>query len=42
LPNAETLWFGPECAHEMLREIDPLRDRALAGIDRFLEGLPKP
>lgn len=37
LPHAEALWFGPEAAHEVLREADPVRDRALAGIDTFLE-----
>jgi len=37
LPRADVLWFGPEAAHEILREVDPVRDRALAAIDRFLE-----
>jgi len=37
LPNAEALWFGAEAAHEILRETDPVRDRALAGIDAFLD-----
>ena len=37
LPNAEALWFGPEAAHEILREADPVRDRALAAIDSFLD-----
>jgi lysophospholipase len=39
LPNAQSLWFGSEAAHEILREADPVRDRALAGIDAFLDGL---
>lgn len=39
LPHAETLWFGSEAAHEILREVDSVRDPALAGIDRFLEGV---
>jgi lysophospholipase len=39
LPNARSLWFGPEAAHEILREADPVRDRALAGIDQFLDGI---
>jgi len=39
LPNARTLWFGPEAAHEILREADPVRDRALAAIDEFLGGI---
>lgn len=37
LLHAQTLWFGPEAAHEILREADPVRERALAGIDRFLD-----
>jgi lysophospholipase len=37
LPNVKSLWFGPEAAHEILREADPVRDRALAGIDAFLD-----
>ncbi|OWK28291.1 alpha/beta fold hydrolase [Sphingomonas mucosissima] len=36
LPNAELHQFGRESAHEILREADPVRDRALAVIDRFL------
>lgn len=28
--------FGPEAAHELLREVDPVRLRALAAIDGFL------
>ena len=41
LPNAQSLWFGAEAAHEILREVDPVRDKALAGIDRFLESIPR-
>lgn len=37
LPLARTLWFGPEAGHEILREADPVRQQALAGIDAFLE-----
>jgi lysophospholipase len=37
LPKAQSLWFGPEAAHEILREVDAIRDRALAGIDAFLD-----
>jgi len=37
LPNAETMWFGSEAAHEILREADPVRERALAAIDGFLD-----
>lgn len=36
LPDARILRFGRESAHEILREADPVRDRALAEIDRFL------
>lgn len=39
LPNAQALWFGSEAAHEILREVDAVRDRALAGIDGFLDGV---
>lgn len=37
LPDAEVLRFGPESAHEILREADPVRDRALGAIARFLD-----
>lgn len=37
LPAAQVVRFGPESAHEILREADPVRDRALAAIDAFLE-----
>ncbi len=36
LPKAELVRFGRESAHEILREADPVRDRALAAIDAFL------
>jgi lysophospholipase len=36
LPDAQILRFGKESAHEILREADPVRDRALAEIDGFL------
>lgn len=36
LPHGELLRFGEEAHHEILRESDPVRDRALAGIDEFL------
>jgi lysophospholipase len=36
LPNAELVRFGDEAHHEILREVDPVRDRALAAIDAFL------
>ena len=37
LPRAELVRFGREAAHEILREADPVRDRALAAIDGFLD-----
>jgi len=36
LPRADVIDFGPEARHEVLREIAPIRDRALAEIARFL------
>ena len=42
LPRCEALWFGPEAAHEILREADPVRDRALSGIDAFLDAVARP
>jgi lysophospholipase len=36
LPKAALRVWGPESAHEILREADPVRDAALAEIDRFL------
>ena len=36
LPDARVVRFGAESAHEILREVDPVRDRALAEIDAFL------
>lgn len=38
LPNAE-LMMMPDAAHEILRDRDEVRDRALARIDAFLAGL---
>jgi lysophospholipase len=37
LPNVEVVRFGTESAHEILREADPVRLRALAAIDGFLD-----
>ncbi|MBC2663929.1 alpha/beta hydrolase [Novosphingobium flavum] len=37
LPHAELLEFGSESRHEILREVDPVRDKALAAIDDFLD-----
>ena len=39
LPRADAQWFGDEAAHEILREVDAVRDRALERIDRFLESI---
>ena len=39
LPRGQLLMFGAEAAHEILREADPVRDRALAAIDDFLDRL---
>ncbi|SEL30900.1 lysophospholipase [Sphingomonas palmae] len=36
LPDAKVIRFGAEAAHELLREADLVRDRALAAIDVFL------
>lgn len=37
LPHAELVGFGNEASHEILREADDVRDRALAAIDDFLD-----
>lgn len=37
LPLAELLCFGSEARHEILREVDPVRNRALGAIDAFLD-----
>ncbi|PLK24375.1 alpha/beta hydrolase [Novosphingobium sp. TH158] len=37
LPACEMLMFGKEARHEILREADGVRDRALAAIDDFLD-----
>ncbi|WP_349513144.1 alpha/beta hydrolase [Erythrobacter sp. NFXS35] len=37
LPQGELVAFGPEAHHEILREIDPVRDRAMAAIADFLD-----
>jgi len=36
LPDARVLRFGNESAHEVLRETDPVRNRAIGEIDIFL------
>ncbi|WP_176499913.1 alpha/beta fold hydrolase [Sphingomonas sp. HMP9] len=37
LPDAQVVRFGPESAHEILREADGVRNRALSAIDSFLD-----
>lgn len=37
LPNVETLIFGKEAAHELLREADPVRDACLARVSEFMD-----
>jgi lysophospholipase len=37
LPQSELVRFGSEARHEILREVDPVRNRALAVIDAFLD-----
>ncbi len=36
LPDCRVVRFGQECAHEILREVDDVRNRALGEIDIFL------
>ena len=37
LPNGELLAFGKEARHEILREVDAVRDRAMEAIVQFLD-----
>ncbi len=37
LPNANLHVYGPEAAHELLREADPVRNDVLARVDAFLD-----
>lgn len=37
LPRGQLMRFGDGARHELLREVDAVRDRALAGIDEFLD-----
>ena len=37
LPDCELLLFGPEARHEIFRETDAVRDKALAQLDAFLD-----
>jgi lysophospholipase len=42
MPRAELVRFGPEAAHEILREEDAVRDKALRRIDDFLDRVVPP
>ena len=42
LPLGELVVFGPEALHEVLRETDAVRDKALAAIDDFLDRAAAP
>ena len=37
LPLGELVVFGRECRHEILREVDAVRDRAMDAIEQFLD-----
>ena len=37
IPGAQLLRLGKEARHEVLREVDPVRDRVVAAIDEFLD-----
>ena len=37
LPKGQLVEFGPEARHEILREADPVRDRAMSAIADFLD-----
>jgi lysophospholipase len=42
LPRGELLAFGKEARHEILREVDSVRDRAIAAIAQFLDRTAPP
>ena len=42
LPKGEMVLFGPEAHHEILREVDAVRDRAMAAIAEFLDRVAPP
>lgn len=42
LPHGEMLAFGSEAHHEILREVDAVRDRAMSGIAEFLDRTAPP
>ena len=37
LPKGELVAFGPEAHHEILRETDNVRNRAMEAIEQFLD-----
>ena len=37
LPHGELTSFGRDAAHELLREVDPIRDACLSAIDGFFD-----
>ncbi|MFC4291748.1 alpha/beta fold hydrolase [Sphingorhabdus arenilitoris] len=37
LPHSEILLFGKEAAHELLREVDEVRDKCLDAMNRFMD-----
>ncbi len=41
LPDCKLVAFGNEAHHEILREVDPVRDRAIEAIDTFIDGIVK-
>lgn len=42
LPHGELIAFGEEARHEILREVDVVRDRMMASIDEFLDRVAPP
>ncbi len=42
LREGRVVRFGKESAHEILREADPVRNRAIGEIDLFLQARAKP
>lgn len=42
MPNCELVKFGAEARHEILREADPVRGRAMSAIARFLDRAAPP
>lgn len=42
LPRGQLVRFGDEARHEVLREADPVRDRAMTAIDDFLDRVAPP